>query len=151
MKKLGWVAAILWLCGCAEGTNTGNPGLSSPTGAISTVSYALVDEVCSRVAFCFPTADLNTCLSQAPALNGYTSKLGGPADTFSTMMALANAETEQKVVANPAKSETCRKSIRELSCSDSLMLGSYDQGNPAAYSTTNLLFDVSPSCREIYQ
>lgn len=150
MKKTRLLAVVLWLCSCAQGTNTGNPDLHIPVSATMSVAFALINDSCARVASCFPMADVKACMSQVPTLNGYTSVLGAPADTFPTMTALADAEVNHTVTSDPVHAETCRTAIRGVSCTSPLMTSSFDQTNPASYAATHLLFGASTSCRQIY-
>jgi hypothetical protein len=139
-------------CSPSNGTNTGNPGATNPPSnpASGTVSGKLVSDLCVQIASCYTGADSTACENQITALSGFTAPLGSPANTYSTMSDLAQAEVSQTVSVNQQNFTDCQTAISQLSCSSSLIVQSYSQSNPSAYNSANVLFQASPSCAQIY-
>ncbi len=149
IRIFGCLLIIIIHSGCM-GTNTGNPGATTPANTINTAATGLISAVCARVAICFAGASELACSAQVLTTNGYTTELGPNTNTYSTMSSLDAAEQALVIQPNAANLVTCKSAIAQVSCSGALMLQSYSSGTPTIYSSTNKLFQSNSICQQVY-
>lgn len=159
--KIFFLAALflLSLSSCklpAFGTNTGNPGISNsqPSPGYSSPEpkgvFQIAYQVCEKVSSCHGEATLENCFNQIVNLPGYTSELGNTAAAYPRIVDLFKAESDGLVTANKINFANCIDSIRELTCSDSLLEDAYSTLDPTNFAATNLLFRAASACSQIY-
>lgn len=154
MQKNILIPFLLLVSACAKpaltGTETGNALQESPAKtSLTTVGYALTEQMCWALNACVPSSNVDECITQVSQQAGLAQLFGVSDSSITTMSQLEVAELDGLEVASTVTASACIEQLASIPCTASAWSTTYS-AITQSYAGISSVIPQASACGKVY-